>query len=60
MGAASIRIADPTQKLEKIQIKLSKDWKVKNAKVDKNNTVTKDFLFGQLEDHSYEFSVQKE
>jgi len=60
MGATSIRIADPTQKLEKIQIKLGKDWKVKNAKIDKNNTVTIEFPIGQTADHSYEFSVQKE
>jgi chondroitin AC lyase len=60
MGATSIRIADPTQKLEKIQIKLGKDWKVKNAKVDKNNTVTIEFPIDLMTNHSYEFSVQKE
>lgn len=59
MGAISIRVADPTQKLEKIQLKLNSDWKVNHAKVDDNGNVIIEFPFGNMADHSHQFTVQK-
>ncbi len=59
MGATSVRVTDPTQKLEEIKIKIEKGWQVKHATVNPENEVTVKFLPGEQFAKSYQFSLEK-
>jgi len=59
MNSFLVRIADPTQKLNEIKVKIDKNWQVKQALADELNVIDIQFLTDEKMDKSFQFILEK-